>query len=53
MNKDDQYLRGKCLIASPCMQDERFKNAVIYICAHSDEGAMGFVINQKMQDIWC
>ena len=38
---DDQFL-----IAMPGMKDDRFARAVIYICAHSDEGAMGLIINQ-------
>ncbi len=38
---DDQFL-----IAMPGMKDDRFARAVIYVCAHSDEGAMGLIINQ-------
>ena len=38
---DDQFL-----IAMPGMKDDRFARSVIYICAHSDEGAMGLIINQ-------
>jgi len=41
---DDQFL-----IAMPGMKDERFARSVIYICAHSDEGAMGLIINQTQQ----
>jgi putative transcriptional regulator len=37
------YLDGQMLIATPTMQDERFARSVIYICAHSSEGAMGIV----------
>jgi len=40
------FLDGQFLIAMPGMQDERFSRAVIYVCAHSDEGAMGLIINQ-------
>ncbi len=39
-------LEGQFLLAMPNMRDERFHRSVIYMCAHSDEGAMGFVINQ-------
>lgn len=39
-------LTGKVLIAMPSMQDARFTHAVIYICAHSSDGAMGLVINK-------
>lgn len=38
---DDQFL-----IAMPGMKDDRFARSVIYICAHSEEGAMGLIINQ-------
>src|SRR6266699_2648147 len=41
---DDQFL-----IAMPGMKDDRFTRSVIYICAHSDEGAMGLIINQTQQ----
>ena len=45
------YLDGQLLVAMPTMQDERFARAVIYVCAHSSEGAMGIVINQPAQNI--
>lgn len=41
---DDQFL-----IAMPGMKDDRFSRSVIYICAHSEEGAMGIIINQQQQ----
>lgn len=37
-------------MAMPGMGDFRFEKSVIYICAHSDEGAMGFIINQKLDN---
>lgn len=43
-------LCGKFLIAMPGMGDARFDKSVIYICAHSDEGAMGFIINQTLEN---
>ncbi len=45
------YLDGQVLVAMPTMQDERFSRAVIYLCAHSSEGAMGIIVNQPAQDI--
>jgi putative transcriptional regulator len=45
------YLDGQMLIAMPAMNDERFARAVIYVCAHSTEGAMGIVVNQPAQNI--
>ena len=41
---DDQFL-----IAMPGMRDDRFARSVIYVCAHSEEGAMGIIINQAQQ----
>ena len=45
------YLDGQMLIAMPAMRDERFSRCLIYICAHSSEGAMGIVVNQPAADI--
>jgi putative transcriptional regulator len=45
------YLDGQMLIAMPAMGDERFSRAVIYVCAHSTEGAMGIVVNQPAGNI--
>src|SRR5712672_3615043 len=39
------YLDGQLLIAMPVMEDERFARSVIYVCAHSSEGAMGIIVN--------
>ncbi len=44
------YLADHFLIAMPGMKDDRFARSVIYLCAHSDEGAMGLIINQ-VQDL--
>src|SRR5947207_1240395 len=45
------YLDGQMLIAMPAMRDERFSRSVIYVCAHSSEGAMGIVVNQTAANI--
>ena len=45
------YLDGQLLVAMPGMPDARFAKSVIYICAHSDEGAMGIVVNQRANKI--
>ncbi|UXU75453.1 MULTISPECIES: YqgE/AlgH family protein [unclassified Paracoccus (in: a-proteobacteria)] len=44
-------LTGKMLIAMPGMRDPRFEHSVILICAHSEDGAMGLVVNRPMPDI--
>jgi putative transcriptional regulator len=33
------------------MLDDRFSRAVIYVCAHSDEGAMGIVVNRPAERV--
>ena len=45
------YLDGQMLIAMPSMGDERFARSVIYVCAHSSEGAMGIIVNQPAPHI--
>jgi putative transcriptional regulator len=45
------YLDGQMLIAMPSMGDERFARSVIYLCAHSSEGAMGIIVNQPAANI--
>jgi putative transcriptional regulator len=39
-------LEGKLLIATPGMPDPRFQKSVIFMCAHSENGAMGIIINK-------
>ncbi|MDF2996058.1 MAG: hypothetical protein K0R27_1695 [Xanthobacteraceae bacterium] len=46
-----EFLDGQMLVAMPGMRDERFSRAVIYLCAHSTEGAMGIIVNQPAQHI--
>jgi len=45
------FLDGQMLIAMPSMRDERFARTLIYMCAHSSEGAMGIVVNQPAADV--
>jgi putative transcriptional regulator len=45
------YLDGQMLIAMPTMGDDRFARSVIYICAHSTDGAMGIIVNQPAPHI--
>jgi len=47
----DGYLTGQLLIAMPNMPDSRFEKSVIYVCAHSAEGAMGLMINREMDNL--
>lgn len=45
------YLDGQLLIAMPVMEDPRFERSVIYLCAHSAEGAMGIMVNRPAGSI--
>ena len=45
------YLDGQMLIAMPSMRDERFLRSVIYVCAHSSDGAMGIIVNQLASNV--
>lgn len=45
------FLDGQLLIAMPGMSDPRFDRSVVYVCAHSSDGAMGLIINKQVPDI--
>lgn len=47
----ENTLEGQLLVAMPSMTDKRFARSVIYVCAHSDEGAMGLIVNQRASNI--
>ncbi|MEM7743369.1 MAG: YqgE/AlgH family protein [Pseudomonadota bacterium] len=49
--KDPSYLSGRILIAMPSMQDPRFMRTLVYICAHSADGAMGLIVNRTAEDL--
>lgn len=51
MDSDETYLDGQLLIAMPSMSDPRFSRSVIYLCAHSSDGAMGIIVNQHAPHI--
>ncbi|MBL8709097.1 MAG: YqgE/AlgH family protein, partial [Rhodospirillaceae bacterium] len=40
------FMSGQLLVAMPQMRDARFTRTVIYLCAHTDDGAMGLVLNR-------
>ena len=46
---DADFLTGHLLIAMPAMADPRFAHSVIYVCAHTLEGAMGLVLNRPLE----
>ena len=45
------HLDGKLLVAMPSMGDPRFDHSVIYVCAHSEDGAMGLIVNKPAPDL--
>ncbi len=49
-NDQGKYLTGKFLVSMPQWTDDCFARAVVYICSHDKDGAMGFVINKKLKD---
>jgi len=42
----DESLRGKLILASPVLRDPSFVRAVVLIAEHTDDGAMGLVLNR-------
>ena len=44
-------LEGHVLIAMPGMPDPKFAQAVVFLCAHSERGAMGLVLNKLVGNI--
>ena len=47
----DTNLAGRLLIALPAIEDPRFKRATILLCSHSEDHAMGIVLNRVMDDL--
>jgi len=45
------HLIGKLLIAMPSMPDPRFAHSVVFLCAHSENGAMGVIVNKPLPDL--
>lgn len=45
------YLDGQLLIAMPGIGDPRFDHSVVYMCAHSESGAMGIIINKRLPEM--
>jgi putative transcriptional regulator len=46
-----KFLTGQLLVAMPGMPDPRFAHSVIYMCAHSDDGAMGLIVNRIVDSL--
>lgn len=50
-NTSDFSLTGQLLIATPSINDSRFDRAVIFVCAHDENGAMGIVVNHPVPEL--
>ena len=44
-------LVGRFLVAAPSMPDERFRRSVVFICKHDDDGALGIIVNNSVDDL--
>lgn len=51
MNVPSPFFEGQLLVAMPTMPDPRFERSVIYVCAHSEDGAMGIVVNKPLESL--
>lgn len=45
---DSVNLTDNFLIAMPAMQDPYFANALVYICEHNADGALGIIVNRPL-----
>jgi putative transcriptional regulator len=48
---NEASLSGQLLVAMPQMSDPRFARTVVYLCAHSSDGAMGLVVNRLIDSL--
>ncbi len=43
-----ERLAGRLLVASPLLTDSNFERSVVLMCAHSEDGALGLVLNRPL-----
>lgn len=48
---NDRHLTGQLLVAMPGMADPHFARSVVFLCAHSPEGAMGIIVNRLLDRV--
>jgi len=46
-----ESLQGNFLISTAKMPDPRFREKLIYMCGHTEEGAIGLVVNNPLPDV--
>jgi putative transcriptional regulator len=44
-------LVGRFLVAAPSMPDKNFQKSVVFICKHDEDGALGIIVNNKVEDL--
>jgi putative transcriptional regulator len=50
-NDDDGFLAGRLLVAMPGIGDPRFERAVVFLCAHNAQHAMGLAVNRPVEGL--
>ena len=45
------FLSGQFLLAMPGIGDPRFERAIIAVCAHDEQGALGICIGSPIADL--
>ncbi|MBO9706924.1 MAG: YqgE/AlgH family protein [Caulobacter sp.] len=45
------FLTGRMLVAMPGIEDPRFERAVLYLCSHDAEQAMGLAVNRPVEGL--
>ena len=48
---DQEFLGGRLLVAMPGIGDPRFERALIYVCAHDEDQAMGLTLNRPIDGL--
>ena len=48
---DAEFLNGRLLIAMPGIEDPRFEQALVLVCAHTPEHAMGITLNRPLDGV--
>lgn len=51
MTDDSPQLDGQLLIAMPGMGDPQFEKSVVFMCAHSEDGALGLIVNKPTPEL--
>ncbi|PXA85743.1 hypothetical protein DMC25_14860 [Caulobacter sp. D4A] len=51
LDGEGQFLTGRVLVAMPGIEDPRFERAVVYLCSHDDEQAMGLAVNRPVEGL--